>query len=105
MGFRGVDTAIPVELQRPADPLGPLLDAGTQLRRELLGRPGHDAAALLILGIVLDLRARRPFEGVIPVAADGIQANVCRNPKLRRRVCYRRYSRPAAECARKAGKG
>ncbi len=44
MGIRGVDAAIRVELQRPADSLGPLLDAGKQLRRELLGRPGHDAA-------------------------------------------------------------
>ena len=61
MGIRGVDAAIPVELQRPADSLGPLLEADARLRRELLGRPGHDAAALLILGIVLDLRARRPI--------------------------------------------
>jgi hypothetical protein len=61
MGIRGVDAAIAVALQPPADSLGPLLDAGAQLRRELLGRPGYDAAALLILGIVLDLRARRPI--------------------------------------------
>jgi hypothetical protein len=32
-----------------------------QLRRELLGPPDHDAAAPLILRIVLDLRARRPM--------------------------------------------
>ena len=61
MGIRGVDAVIAVTLQRPTDSLGPLLNAGAQLRRELLGRPGHDAAALLILGIVLDLRARRPI--------------------------------------------
>ncbi len=54
----GSDAAAPVELERAVNSLGGSFDAGAQLRREILGRPVQDAAALLILGVVLD-----PFRG------------------------------------------
>ena len=50
-----IDAGVAIEFQGAADPLGQLLDAGAQLRRQFLGRPGRDAAALLIFRIVLDL--------------------------------------------------
>src|SRR5262249_25627320 len=64
-----VDAGIAVELQSPADPLGQLLDAGAQFRGELLGRPGGDAAALLILGVMFDL-LRGDAAGTLRVSAE-----------------------------------
>src|SRR6266566_2033635 len=53
-----IDARVTVELERAVNSLGGSFDAGAQLRREILGRPVQDAAALLILGVVLD-----PFRG------------------------------------------
>ena len=50
-----IDAGIAVELERAIDPFGRVLDPRAQFRRKILGRGMQDAAALLVVGVVLDL--------------------------------------------------
>ena len=58
-----VDSRVAVEFERAINPLRQTLDARGQFRRKVLGRAVQDAAALLVVGIVLDL-----FGGDQPIA-------------------------------------
>ena len=67
-GEAKVDAGVAVELQDPVDAFRRALNAGAQLRREILGRPVDDSDALLIVGIVFGF-----FGGDVPGLAPGRQ--------------------------------
>ena len=79
-GEAEIDAGIAVELERAVDAFGHALDARRQLRRQILGRSVADAAALLIIGIVLDL-----FGGDEPVALGHV---------LKLQFPYRQHQQP-----------